>query len=497
MSKMFWFYLLLAVLAAAFSVSITEGQDIDVTIRIEKNTPSVAHIDLGYPARSRFGDVTSLSFVRSFAGDSHFDKRISDVRVRDRGGNPVSIRQTVEGTYLSDRPIATASYQVDLSPRDTNALAHISWTDYSGGVLVPYDLLPRGDYSEVDGVIILDTPPGLKVATIEHGPKMYSVGRLDRTVFWLSSRITQTEAALPSATHQQVFLGLNIAGDWKFSDVEAKETASEVFRAHSEIFERRTPGGGVQIFLGKFPMHTEPGQWQAGTRGQSITILSSDMVFKSQSLQRLHEQLRHEIFHLWIPEGVNLTGNYDWFYEGFALYQSLKIAVGGNRIRFDDYLDTLSRAHRIDRDKTAQRTLIELSKARWEGNSESHLYARGMLVAFLCDLAMLDASKGKRSTDDLVREIYRKHSGKAEPQDGNYAVLKVIGNYPELAPIVGRYVTGNQPLDTGTGLAAAGLEIGKGNLPSIKVVEKPSARQKVILDKLGYNNWRKAPRVKQ
>ena len=47
-----------------------------------------------------------------------------------------------------------------------------------------------------------------------------------------------------------------------------------------------------------------------------------------------------------IPNDVNLSGNYDWFYEGFALYQSLKLAVGLNRIRFEDFLDTLHSVRR-------------------------------------------------------------------------------------------------------------------------------------------------------
>jgi predicted metalloprotease with PDZ domain len=199
--------------------------------------------------------------------------------------------------------------------------------------------------------------------------------------------------------------------------------------------------------------------------------------------------LRHEMFHLWIPEGVNLTGNYDWFYEGFALYQSLKLGVAVNRLRFEDYLDSLSQAIAIDRRLGGKMSLIDASKNRWTGDNNSVVYARGMLVAFLCDLAMLEASKGKRSTDDIVREVYRRHSGEAKPRDGNEAVMDLMRSYKELVPIVERYVTGTEKLDMTALLTAAGLESADGTM--LKAIAKPNSGQKKILDKLGYNNWRK------
>jgi predicted metalloprotease with PDZ domain len=144
-----------------------------------------------------------------------------------------------------------------------------------------------------------------------------------------------------------------MSSQWLFSDEEAERMVSEVYKEYTKLF-RQDPLSGARISLAKFPRDVKPGDWEAETRANNVTIISSDMPFKTQSLQRLHEQLRHELFHLWIPNGVNLTGNYDWFYEGFALYQSLKLAVALNRIRFEDFLDTLSRAHTIDNGAVAK-----------------------------------------------------------------------------------------------------------------------------------------------
>jgi hypothetical protein len=41
-------------------------------------------------------------------------------------------------------------------------------------------------------------------------------------------------------------------------------------------------------------------------------------------------------------------------------------------------------------------------------------------------------------------------------------------------------------------LRAAGIQdIDTGVITTLRVIEKPSGKQKTLLDKLGYNNWRK------
>ncbi len=215
------------------------------------------------------------------------------------------------------------------------------------------------------------------------------------------------------------------------------------------------------------------------------------MPFKNQSVQRLHEQLRHEIFHLWLPNGVNLTGKYDWFYEGFALYQSLKFGVASNNLRFDDFLASLAQAYRIDSIQLDRGSLIAASERRWSG-ANTTVYARGMLVAFLCDLAMLERSKGKRSVSDLIREVYQRGAAAKTPLDGNEVVLAAMRNDVELKSIADKYITGSEPIDWRSELLAAGIASdGDGAATRLTVVQKPNGRQKDLLDKLGYNNWRK------
>ena len=283
---------------------------------------------------------------------------------------------------------------------------------------------------------------------------------------------------------------LILSGDWHFTDVEAADMVRQIYGEYEQRLGRPPIRDRVQVALARLPDKNKPGQWQAETRGNNVTIISSDMPFRTQSLQRLHEQLRHELFHLWIPNGVNLTGNYDWFYEGFALYQSLKLAVAVNRIRFADFLDTLSRAHTIDSAYSQRPSLIQASATRFSG-ANTQVYARGMLVAFLTDLALLERTKGKRSVENILTELFNKHRKPAEPADGNATVIAML-KANGLDTFVDRYVTGTSNIDWAVELAAAGIEdADAGPITTLRVKEKLNGRQKTLLDKLGYNNWRK------
>jgi predicted metalloprotease with PDZ domain len=347
------------------------------------------------------------------------------------------------------------------------------------------DILPHmGRKTAAD--ISLEIPPGLAAAaTVQPGgaEKLF-VGDVEKAVVFLAADCRQRRIG----TNGSLIL-LNLSGDWLFSDDEAAAMASEIVSAYGRLFGS-VPAGEIDVNIRKFPDPVAVGNWEADTRGRTVTIVSSDMPFKSQSAQRLHEQLRHEIFHLWFPNGVNLSGNYDWFYEGFALYRSLKMGVGGNRLRFDDYLESLSQAYNLDAIQIDRYSLIDASARRWAGGN-STVYARGMLAAFLCDLAMLRASKGRSSVDDLLREVFQRGSS-ATRADGNETVLAAMRAHPELGPIIDKYVLSKAKIDWRAELLSAGITPGDDpSFARLAVVPAPNGRQRDLLDKLGYNNWRK------
>lgn len=464
-----------------------DGQDIEATIRIDEEGRSARVKGRFLGARSP-ADGNKLSFLHSYAGMVNIGWRTSEVYTTKSDGTDLALVKMLPGDYRAVSKITDWSYRMDLKPLEyREAAAHLSWIDGERGFIVLDDILPQGGLKTAK--IKLDLPAGWKVFSTEptNAANEFIVEDIEKAVFVIGRGWRERDIVAGGTGIKML-----VAGDWLFSDDDAAVQAAEVFAYYKDLFGS-APRQRFQIAFIRFPSRVPTGNWEAGSRGSSITMASSDMAFKSQSMQRLHEQLRHEIFHFWVPNGLELEGSYDWFYEGFALYESLKLGVSVNRIRFEDMLDTLSRAFAADSRVPdgifgERPSLIAASEHRWTG-ANTAVYARGMLIAFLCDLATLEASKGKRSISDYLRAIYELHRLPGSRQDGNAAILGALRSHRELVPLVDSYITGNQKITWEPLLKAAGLEASEvGNL---RVVAKPAGRQKQLLNKLGYNNWRK------
>ena len=453
------------------------AQDIEAKIEIRAENASVVHVSGRFAKPDR-----NLSFVRSYAGFNGLGERIGSVVLKNGDGKNVAFQPAVPGEYVANSPFTEWAYAIDLSPRkEQNAAAHISWIGNVNGILTLGDVLPilGKDGKSTSAKVKIALPDGWRqmenridgiVETTDAASEVVVVGKDIRF------RMVHTGGTA---------ITICIAGEWLFTSDEITSFARDVYAKTRETFGAN-PSKDVFVNIFKFPVNVAHGQWQAETRGRNVTIISSDMPFRSQSLQRLHEQLRHEMFHYWIPNGVNLSGNYDWFYEGFALYASLKLAVAMNQIRFADFLDTLSRAQTIDARQTNRLSLVDASNKRWSG-ADTYIYARGMVTAFLCDVLLLHHSKGKRSINDIFREFYTKHRHPNPRMDGNGAALAILLSNKELDPVVDKYIKGTGKFAWEPEISLAGLEMKDG----LAVIPKLSGRQKDLLDALGYNNWRK------
>lgn len=459
--------------------STASAQSIDLTIRITESRGSLVQIE----GKMLDQKTRNLSFVRSVGGFDKLGERISAMVLKDSAGKIISYRSPIPGEFVSDSEITEFSYLIDLSPRkEQNAAAHVSWLANGVGALMPDDLFPRPGNGYSGQVEMQFSLPDGWMVNAETIP--LSAVAVRDAVFFVGKGLQRSSVSVASSRIEIIK-----QGEWQFSDKDLEDAVTEIAHEYRRMFENAPDRFTVGIL--KFPNSGQSGQWQAETRGRNITIVSSDMAFRTQSIQRLHEQLRHEMFHLWIPNGVNLSGNYDWFYEGFALYQSLKTAVALNRIRFEDFLDTLSRAQAIDARQTNRLSLIDASKKRWNG-ADTYIYARGMVTAFLIDLVLLGNSKGRLSITDVLHEVYEKHRVPNPHMDGTEAVLNILNRHSDLRSIVEGYIKGSGIIEWDTELAHAGLESKNG----LSVMTKLTGRQKQLLDRLGYNNWRRLSKPK-
>ena len=460
------------------------AQKLEANLKIESISPPVLRVEGKLSGQNQ---TKNWTFLRSIAGVENLGERITEFALSDKNGRNILVKKLIAGEYLAEDFATSFSYKIDLTAmKNISSMAHISWLKDEQGLLMLDDLLPQFG-QKTSAKINFDLPNDWKIAGNEtnSGKNSFEVADIEKAVFLVGKNWREKEIAV-----EKNKLNLVISGEWQFSDEEATNSASEILQAYQKIFGE-IPNAKSQIFLLKFPAETSAGNWEAETRGANVVILSSDMPFKSQSIQRLHEQFRHELFHLWMPNNLSLSGKYDWFYEGFALYQSLRIGVELNRLRFEDFLDTLSRAYNSDSFQSQRISLVEASKNRWNG-ANSNIYARGMLVAFLCDIAVLRESKGKRSLTEILREIYQKHRKPNAAQDGNTAILNLLESRRELRPIVEKYIKSAENITWHTDLEAVGIEAREENsFTKLGVKSKLNRRQKDLLDELGYNNWRK------
>ena len=139
----------------------------------------------------------------------------------------------------------------------------------------------------------------------------------------------------------------------------------------------------------------------------SVVLLLGRNASGRALLARLGVVLAHELFHLWVPNGLGLQGDYDWFFEGFTLYQALLTCLRLNLIKFDDYLDTMARVYdsfrsQPDHDKLS---LIEASERRWTAHP-SFVYDKGMLVAFIHDLRLRQLTRNGTSAADIYPQLF-------------------------------------------------------------------------------------------
>jgi hypothetical protein len=466
--------LYISLLFAIFAHSVF-SQDLRMQIEVTSGElPTIA-------TEGRFAtSQRTVHFLDEYGDARELSKRIISISAA-YNGRTVAITKTPRGKYEAATDINEWRAVFDATPPIKNShAAHISWVGGSMGILMLDDIVPLVG-SKRSAEIELSLPDSWKaVAGVRPASaNRFVISDVERSAIIFGRGTITTEMS------GKIYPRFAIFGEWRFAFEDVFSFSHQILDSYQQVFGSRL-AADPSIVIAPFPHAASMAVWEADTRGSTVVILSGDMPFASQSRQFLHEQLRHEIFHLWMPNGVRLTGSYDWFYEGFALYQSLRVGVGLDRIRFSDKLDTLSRAMTFVEASGSRESLIDASRMRWSG-ANSDVYARGMLAAFACDLAMLKASGGRRNVETLLRSIYG--NALARPgADANGLILDTMLGFAELRPVVEQYIRGAGPANLDALAIAAGMEVKRGRGGVIlKAVDKPNGTQKALLEKLGYN----------
>jgi M61 glycyl aminopeptidase len=470
---------ILAALTVCARTAEAETPSLEVKISVTSSSPARVRVE----GHRREG-ATVWSFRNFYGSAAGLAERIENFTLSDEGGAEVAARKLAPGEFTAARASTHFAYDIRLDPPAFAAdEAHVSWLDSNRGLLMPADILPQ---PLADASLTLQLPAGWNVSTVEQkgAGGAYELTDADSAVFALGRDLRTKQGRSGRMTFT-----LTTAGDWAFADGEAAESIEEILDIYREL-TRAVPSERAAVVLLPLSPTSAGNLWAAETRGSTVVLMSGRLPSKLAAKAQLDGSLTHELFHVWVPNGLALEGEYDWFYEGFTNYLALRVGMRRGQLTFNDYLDALGRefdAYRAARGNAAETSLVEASRKRWAGAS-SLVYHKGMLVAFLYDLTLMRATDGKSSFEDAYVELFRRHARGGVRVEGNRALGEILGGMTGMRDFVGRYVEGADGLSLSSLTEPFGLRVEPGGARThVAVAASAGARQRELLRKLGYN----------
>ena len=477
---------LLALVSALFGIGTVRAETLNVRISLASLSPARLKIE-----GERLGGARTWSFRNIYANVMNLGERIENLSLTDASGARVAVRKLAPGEYEAASAATRFSYEVRLdAPAFETDAAHVSWLKDERGFLMLGDLLPlaaneNGAATTMGAVVQIIFPQNWTIASsINAGAeRRFEVADVESAVFFVGQKLREKRERVGSLEFKFV-----TAGEWAFSDEDLAGMAADILKDHAATFGGFARGSAMLV-LAPFPQATGADHWSAETRGQTVMLLSGKLPSKTAALSQLTFPLAHELFHLWVPNGLALDGNYDWFYEGFTLYQALRAGIRLNLLTFQDYLNALGRAFDAYQMGSGreQLSLLDASKQRWT-LQPALIYDKGMLVAFLYDLTLRQQTRGKRSLDEVYKELFRLYHAPESRRDGNTAVLSILNDAGGMQEFTRRYIEGAGAIELPALIAPFGLQIEPGGVRThISVSTSLSGAQRDLLRKFGYN----------
>lgn len=474
------FLILSAVFAIACAGSI-DAQTVRAHIAIVSVAPARVRIEVAWPT-----PTSVISFRNSAAGAMGLGERFERLEA-ELDGKQISVRKLAPGEYQTDQKITRLNYEVNLTgPSQPVHWSHVSWLKADSGLLMLADLLPRSA-REAGGVatITLNVPSHWNVGSnlSSKEPPTYVTVDPDKGVFLVGPSVRKRIGRTGATNLSVVRLG-----DWPFSDEDVLKIAGKLLEEYARVTGHTLRSEPVLMLL-PYPGESGPERWTAETRGNAIVILIGNRASRKQLLAKLGIVLTHEIFHLWVPNELALAGDYDWFFEGFTLYQALRMALRLKLISFDTYLETIARVYDsyLSAPEADRMSLIEASERRWT-TSSSLVYDKGMLSAFVYDLALKSATDCEQSLDDVYRRLFQ--PGGTGQGSANETIIGILKAPAAMNSFGREYVEVAGRINLQPVLSSYGLQLqprgARGQVTKLVVANDLNKVQRKVLRCMGY-----------
>ena len=429
-----------------------QAQTLNARISVISTAPARIKVDARLPKAT-----TILSFRNTYAGVLGLGDRIETVAGIRNNGDGVPFQRLTAGEFKSVEAFSRFAYEVDLAGTSRSGdLSHVSSLNTDYGLLMMSDLLPQSlkDSSAFTSVLLdVDVPPGWTVSTsIKKEGSQFSTDDPESAVVLVGTSLHEKRQRLATTDFSII-----TAGEWPFSDNDAMKIAGKILAEYSRL-TRFDLKQNVVLMLVPYPGEVGPQNWSAEARGNVIVLLLGRNASDKRVLSRLGIVLSHELFHLWVPNSLKLEGEYDWFFEGFTLYQALRMDLRLDLISFKGYLKTIASAYDSYRSAADpdRLSLIEASERRWT-TSASLIYEKGMLVAFIYDLTLRKLTGCGASLDDVYAELFRRSP--TGQQSANETIISVLSEREELKTFARDYVESAAQIDLEAILPGYGIQV--------------------------------------
>lgn len=465
----------LSALVACAAFAGVQAQTLNVRIAVVSTAPATIRINAEFPEPT---DV--ISFSNAYGAVLGLGDRIENVGASVAGGGVVAVRRLAPGEFQASEKFSQISYEVNLSePMPPAQGSHVSWLSREQGILMLSDLLPRsikGSGAFSSARIELQLPAGWRVASNSGKVKAstYVAAEPDKTVFLIGPELQEKTQRVAEREVSVV-----LSGDWPIAAKDALKIAERIVKEYSKLTGFNLKRNAV-VMLVPFPGDVGPERWTAETRDNAVVLLLGPRASRNQIMSKLGIVLAHELFHLWVPNSMKLAGDYDWFFEGFTIYQALRMDLRLQLISFDDYLDTIARVYdsylsSSDRDSLS---LIKASERRWT-TSSSLVYDKAMLVAFLYDLRLRSRSVCKASFDDLYRKLLQ--SAGTGQAGATETIIGVLNEQLGEQSFVKQYIEGVGIINLQSALSPYGITVSQTDLGTRLSADGTDKEQRKLL----------------
>jgi len=258
---------------------------------------------------------------------------------------------------------------------------------------------------------------------------------------------------------QAVGSGLQIARhkDWDILPSRVDTLLGELLLSHQEMLGSANDHQAL-VLLSPMPdtITTQGGLRTAGmVRDQTLVVYA----VKAASLPPDHSGiveamavfLGHELFHLWVPSGVQVTRELSWLSEGWAMHMGRRAAVASGWVDKEDGTRRLNNSYRRYLNIGGYRAGSLPAASVGHEAQRSVLYLRGELVFRLLEQEWNRSNPDRSFERSLWEALTAAYDG-IEPLD-SVAIRAVLADLTD-PTTVRRYVEGEAPLTPDTlGLA--------------------------------------------